>query len=239
MAIKMNATTHQTNKDFRHNIDIRERIPSGKKGRTINLPPDDFAYGVPNRTPTPIKEVINNEYGNKAEQKQLRKYSNIIREKEATYTLVPKTTKHWNRLMSAKIQSRTPFEEKPLYKMKMFQGTKSKVAEGVNTFKKFKGENSKFNYNPKRNDIAPKTTMNVKRNIKYNEYGNDGVDEMINKVQNEIQEGEYQQNLQYKGDLLGGHVIGITGPTFETLYEIRNNICFSVRNNVIYVIKVL
>ena len=82
MAIKMNATNFATNKDFRQTVDIRQRIPKGKKTFNIKLPPSDFAYGVPNRTPTPIKDVINGEYGNRAENHILREYGNYIQEKK-------------------------------------------------------------------------------------------------------------------------------------------------------------
>ena len=88
MAIKMNATNFATNKDFRQTVDIRQRIPKGKKTYNIKLPPSDFAYGVPNRTPTPIKDVINGEYGNRAENHILREYGNYIQEKKKILKII-------------------------------------------------------------------------------------------------------------------------------------------------------
>lgn len=168
----MNATTHATNKDFRHNVWIEKRLPRGHKGKEIRLPPSDFAYGVPNRTPTPIKDVINNAYGNAAEARLNEEYKEFIKERSTKYKFEPRTTNHWRRTMSAKIDRRN-VQEKPLYKMKMFKNAKSKVAEDVKNFKKFGGGNSKFNYNAKHNNNN--TDMD------------DGVDALINKVENEIQ----------------------------------------------------
>ena len=76
MAVKMNATTYGTHKDFRKNIDIRKKMRHGTKERHINLPPEDFAYGIRNRTPTPIKDVINNGYvvTTEARAKEARKF---------------------------------------------------------------------------------------------------------------------------------------------------------------------
>ena len=58
LAIKMNATNFNTNKDFRKNIDIRQKVRHGKIEKKIYLPPEEFAYGLPNRPPTPFKDVI-------------------------------------------------------------------------------------------------------------------------------------------------------------------------------------
>ena len=81
MAIKMNATNFQTNKEFRQNVDIRKKIKQGIKKRAIYLPPEDFAYGVPNRPSTPMKNVVNNEYGNVAEEEIKKDYQTFITEK--------------------------------------------------------------------------------------------------------------------------------------------------------------
>ncbi len=60
-------TLIQTNADFRRSVDIKTRVKKGTNERVIYLPPPEFTYGKKNRTPTPVKEVINNDYGNKAE----------------------------------------------------------------------------------------------------------------------------------------------------------------------------
>ena len=127
----MNATTYGTHKDFRKNIDIRKKMLHGTKERHINLPPEDFAYGIRNRTPTPIKDVINNGYGNRAEDVIGMEYQTFMKEKQLVNRLVPKTTPHFNGMMQENV------EEKPLYKMKMFKDVGSKVAEGVKMFKTY------------------------------------------------------------------------------------------------------
>ena len=131
MAVKMNATTYGTHKDFRKNIDIRKKMRHGTKERHINLPPEDFSYGIRNRTPTPIKDVINNGYGNRAEDVIGMEYQTFMKEKQLVNRLVPKTTPHFNKMMQENV------EEKPLYKMKMFKDVGSKVAEGVKMFKTY------------------------------------------------------------------------------------------------------
>lgn len=136
MAVKMNATTYGTHKDFRKNINIRKKMRHGTKERHINLPPEDFAYGIRNRTPTPIKDVINNGYGNRAEDVIGREYQTFMREKQLVNRLVPKTTPHFNKMMQTR-RMQENVEERPLYKMKMFKDVGSKVAEGVKMFKTY------------------------------------------------------------------------------------------------------
>ena len=62
-------------------------------------------------------------------------------------------------------------EEKPLYKLRMFQDVGSKVAEGIKAFKTYK---------------PFKTESNVKENKKED----DGLNNIIEKVQGEIKEQE-------------------------------------------------
>ena len=77
----MNATNFGTNKDFRKTVDIRQKVRKGKIERKIYLPPEDFSYGLPNRPPTPFKDVIYNAYGNRAEDIIRNEYDNYIRER--------------------------------------------------------------------------------------------------------------------------------------------------------------
>ena len=42
LAIKMNATNFNTNKDFRRTIDIRQKVRHGKLERKIYLPPEEL-----------------------------------------------------------------------------------------------------------------------------------------------------------------------------------------------------
>ena len=153
----MNATNFGTNKDFRKTVDIRQKVRHGKIERKIYLPPEEFAYGLPNRPPTPFKDVIYNAYGNRAEDIIRNEYDNYIRERSVkdnrppqviTRYINPKAEEYKKRDLERKTGGLTgynefenndnPYEtknEKPLYKLKMFQDVGSKVAEEVKLFK--------------------------------------------------------------------------------------------------------
>ena len=187
LAIKMNATNFCTNKDFRKTVDIRQKVRHGKIERKIYLPPEEFADGLPNRPPTPIKDVIYNAYGNRAEDIIRNEYGNYIRERSVknmrppaviTRYKNPKAEEYKLRDLEKKNGGLTNYNgfgettygnknEKPLYKLKMFQDVGSKVAEEVKLFK---------TYHPYRK----------KKKV------DDGVDYLINKVQGEIEENKRQ-----------------------------------------------
>jgi hypothetical protein len=186
LAIKMNATNFNTNKDFRRTIDIRQKVRHGKLERKIYLPPEEFAYGLPNRPPTPFKDVIYNAYGNRAEDIIRNEYGNYIRERSVknskppaiiTRYINPKAEEYKMRELEKKNGGLTTYSafdkqqtqnEKPLYKLKMFQDVGSKVAEEVKLFK---------TYHPYRK----------KKKV------DDGVDYLINKVQGEIEQNNKQK----------------------------------------------
>ena len=86
----MNATNFGTNKDFRKTIDIRRKMRHGKIEKKIYLPPDDFAYGLPNRPPTPFKDVIYNAFGNRAEDVIRNEYDCYIKERSVKNKRPPK-----------------------------------------------------------------------------------------------------------------------------------------------------
>ena len=197
LAIKMNATNFNTNKDFRKNIDIRQKVRHGKIEKKIYLPPEEFAYGLPNRPPTPFKDVIYNAYGNRAEDIIRNEYDNYIRERSmknsrppeiVTRYINPKAEEYRKRDLEKKAGSLTGYpgfdneennpystkNEKPLYKLKMFQDVGSKVAEEVKLFK---------TYHP----------YKKKKKV------DDGVDYLINKVQGEIEQNNKNElnNYQY------------------------------------------
>ena len=197
----MNATNFATNKDFRKTVDIRQKMRHGKIEKKIYLPPEDFAYGLPNRPPTPFKDVIYNAYGNRAEDVIRNEYDCYIRERSVKNMRPPKVVPRYinpkveelkKREMDRKAgslnyepmddpyaQTQTKKNDKPLYKLKMFQDVGSKVAEEVKLFK----------------------TYHPYKKKKKNE---DGVDYLINKVQGEIQQnqnqnyGQYQPNQNYQ-----------------------------------------
>ena len=182
LAVKMNATNFGTHKDFRKTVDIRQHIKQGKKKQDIYLPPTDFTYGVPNRTPTPIKEVINGEYGNRAENNIEREYNHYIQEQRDLKNRMKKPPKVVTRYINPKVEiikeremekmkydniDYDPLDEElppenmqPLWKMKMFQGAKSKVAENIKQFK---------TYQPyKKRDNIDKMIDNVEEEIRQN-----------------------------------------------------------------------
>ncbi len=181
----MNAANYKAIKDFRKSIDIKQKIKKGSKDRKIVLPPDNFVYGMPNRPPTPIKEVINNDYGNRAEAIIRKEYKKFIRHRSQANFKPAKVVPRFINPLVEKIKKReeerkkgtldSPLDEedyygikdnKPLYKLKMFQSVGSKVAESIKQFK---------TYHP----YKKKQMSN-----------NDGLDNLINKVQEEIKQKE-------------------------------------------------
>ena len=192
----MNATNFGTNKDFRKTVDIRQKMRHGKIEKKIYLPPEEFAYGLPNRPPTPFKDVIYNAYGNRAEDVIRNEYDCYIRERSVKNKRPPKVIPRYinpkveelkRREMEKKAGSLTGYEldydayqqtkknEKPLYKLKMFQDVGSKVAEEVKQFK---------TYHP----------------YKKRKKNDDGVDYLINKVQGEIQQNQNQNLSPYQSN---------------------------------------
>jgi hypothetical protein len=189
----MNATNFATNKDFRKTVDIRQKMRHGKIEKKIYLPPEDFAYGLPNRPSTPFKDVIYNAYGNRAEDVIRNEYDYYIRERSVKNMRPPKVVPRYinpkveeikRKEMEKKAGTLNAFDlenpygmtqvknDKPLYKLKMFQDVGSKVAEEVKLFKTYHPWHKK------------------KKN-------NDGVDYLINKVQGEIQQNQNLYNQQY------------------------------------------
>ena len=181
----MNATNFYTSKDYRSMIDIRRKPIEGKLNREIKLPPDDFAYGIQNRPSTPIKQVVNNDFGNKAEFLIKKEYNKFIKEKSKIFKGPPKIICRYINPkvfeMRQKEEERKEKEreknfddsfnenvekEPPLWKMKMFRDVGSKVAEDVKKFKTYK---------PWKKDEF-------------------GLDKMIKNVQEEIMQNEHKKN---------------------------------------------
>jgi len=54
-------------------------VQRGKKGVVLELPNEDFAYGMPTKPPTPIKQVINGYYGEAAEVEAKRIYDEAFK----------------------------------------------------------------------------------------------------------------------------------------------------------------
>ena len=82
MAIHLKATSPKANKDFRRSIDIRQKVKHGKIDRKIKLPPENFSFGIANKPGTPIKDIVNNTFGNRAEAIIRKDYDEFIKKKE-------------------------------------------------------------------------------------------------------------------------------------------------------------
>ena len=184
LAIKMNAANYKAIKDFRKSVDIKQKIKHGTKDIKKPLPPPNLVFGKPNRPPTPIKEVINNEYGNRAEAILRNEYTTLIKQRSHANFKPPKVVPRYINPLVEKFKKLEKEkkknsldaslddeilgkkDEKPLYKLKMFQSVGSKVAESIKQFK---------TYHP------------YKKKEKLN---NSGIDNLINKVQEEIKQKE-------------------------------------------------
>jgi len=187
-AVKMGATGHASNKEFRKNIDIRKKVKVGAINKNIILPDDEFAYGLPNPPHEDIADIIYNTYGNRAEEQIKKDYEAFIAEKSKVYRRPKVVPRYINPLveeMKKKEEERkansldAPIEEenleeekkepeKPLYKLKMFLNVGSKVAEGIKKFKTYK-------------------PFNVKKST---EEENDGINKVIKDVQEEVKQKE-------------------------------------------------
>ena len=196
----MNAANYQAFRDFRKHVDIKQKLKRGGNKCRIYLPKEGFTYGMPNRPPTPIKDIINNNYGNIAEIRIKNEYKNFIKkmrsqsntninvklslmrkmieEKRKKYIERRKDKMglgHWE-----KHEINVSTQNKPLYKLKMFSNVRSKVAEGLKMFKSFKPPKQKVKINNKCEiDCA-------------NE--NNNIDNMINKDQAEMKQKEEEKN---------------------------------------------
>ena len=188
LSVKMGATGHTSNKDFRKNVDIRKKMKQGGKQKNLVLPEEDFAYGLANPPHEDIADIIYNTYGNRAEEMIKKDYEDFIAEKSKIFRrpkVVPRFISPKVEEMKKKEEERkanmldAPIEEenvdeqnkepeKPLYKLKMFQNVGSKVTEGIKKFKTYK-------------------PFKVKHNI---EEENNGINKIINDVQEDVKQRE-------------------------------------------------
>ena len=100
----------------------------------------DTVFGIKTRIGTPIKTIISNEYGNKAEKELRKAYVSIVEEKTEPKRLITHVTPHYkilkerNRLLRNKP---SPPKQVPLYKSKLFHNVESKVKEDLKKFKTY------------------------------------------------------------------------------------------------------
>ena len=89
---------------------------------------EDMVFGMKNRPSTPIGDVINFEYANRAEKILLKKYEDFIQKKKMKVSQLPKTNKYFESLIKArKEQERQAKEVKEPFKMKKFKNIKARV----------------------------------------------------------------------------------------------------------------
>ena len=182
---------------------IRQKIKVGHKPQKILYPNNSCVYGLPTPKQEGIKDLINNTYGNKADEILKKNYENFIKKKSK----VNKIEKVIPRFISPKVEEMKKKEEerkanlldnpmeyfdkkegKPLYKLKMFRNIGSKVAQGIRQFRTFK-------------PIMPK------KNNKSQEFNDNDINKIINKVQNEVEQKE-KNNLEIiEKDLVDNKII--------------------------------
>ena len=150
-------------------INVKREVPKGTNARKIFLPPENFSYGFKIRPSTPVKNLIHYDFGNEAAENIKRSYSQLFYERSKIEKLVPKVTKHYEKTMIRKNQLKSlGVVENKLFKIKKFLTVKSKVKENLKSFKT-------YNY--------PKINTNT-----------DDIDNLINKVENEIFVLDYNDN---------------------------------------------
>ena len=179
MALTHGCTNFYTNKEFRRNIDVRQHIKKGSKAKKIFLPTDDFVYGKRNRTPTPVKNVIYYEYARQGEDTLKKTYNRFMQTSQNKLKLQPIITKNFEEKIRKSQYDRyvTP-TEKPLYKMKIFNGVESKVKQKLANNKQKLQE--RFANTTSKNDYE-----NNNQNL--NEGNDENIDKLIETVQNDIQ----------------------------------------------------
>lgn len=150
----MKAANYKLIKEFRKKIDIKQRKKHNAKDVKTILPPVNFVYGKANRPSTPIKNIINNDYGNKAIMQIKNEYKKYFKQKSLEVFKPPKVVPRfinpkaaeYRRLKENKKNSmdvslngdNSGFNnEKPLYKLKMFLSVGSKIAETIKKFKTY------------------------------------------------------------------------------------------------------
>lgn len=134
MALRAGAFSLEKHKEFLKGLDIKKQFKYSQRDRYIDLPPDEFSYGLKNRPSTPIKDVINGGYGNRAAKGIRKKYQVFYEEKSKVKKLFVKRTPHFKKLLESRKLNQQSVEEKP-FKMKLFANIPSKLGEDFKRFK--------------------------------------------------------------------------------------------------------
>lgn len=184
MAVTHGCHSFYLNKEFRKNIDIKQHIKKGSKAKKIFLPPEEFVYGKRNRTPTPVKNVIYYEYARQGEDTIKKTYDRFMQTSQTKIKLQPIITKKFEEKMKKSLYDRYVVPvEKPMYKMKIFQGVESKVKQKlINNRQKLSDRltNSMINNNDyEGNNYKSKNHINQPQE-------KDNIDFLIEKVEDDI-----------------------------------------------------
>ena len=97
-------------------------------------------YGIKNRPSTPLKNIINYEYSNNAEDEIKRSYSLMINERSKIDKKFPKTRNYLEKILESKNREKSMKEvkkNKEMYKIKKFINVDSKVMENLKNFKTY------------------------------------------------------------------------------------------------------
>lgn len=97
-----------------------------KKKFLNNSNNSERAFGIKNRPGTPIKDIINNEYANRAEKEILKRYETFIKQKEQETKHKIKLTTSFQKLALKRREMSCKEIIEP-YKMKMFKDIKARV----------------------------------------------------------------------------------------------------------------
>ena len=167
---------------------IRKKVKKGQKPEKI-VPNTDQIYGLPSPKHESIADLIYNTYGNKAEEDLKKSYDAFISQKSKVFhrpKVVPRFISPMVELMKKKeeerkannldfdlIEEENKEQEKPLYKLKMFQNVGSKVAEDIKKFKTYK----------------PFIAKHEKKELK-EEIEKTGIDKVIEDVKKDVEKKE-------------------------------------------------
>ena len=111
--------------EFRKNNEIKVKVKEGQKFYGVQIPNEEFTYGVPNRPSTPIKNVICNTYAKDEEE--------LKAEREAVLKMLEKDQR--KKSPPAKVEAPKPKEdtnkkhqiEANNFKLSKFKNVESKI----------------------------------------------------------------------------------------------------------------
>lgn len=176
MILKEKAISYNDRKNFIKGKNIQKTIKYKSKNKFISLPKHSFSYGVANKPGTPIKNVINNNYGNNAEIKLNNYYRNYFNDISKIKKLFVKKTQHFKKLQEHNKKLRTNSSElkQDVYKSKQFQHIHSKLPDFIQSFKSYRFNNQTKKFNHSCENLIPNQI-----NLPFNENNETKIEENI------------------------------------------------------------